>query len=472
LYYNAKYFKDKVFIKLKKYKISYILLIITLIGYFSCQREKKQSLSGNVSSASVSIKKTSTGFSMYRNGEPYFIKGVGGYTHLKELKDLGGNSIRVWDTSDADRILDQAQENGLTVMLGIWIGREKEGFNYFDNEAINKLKQQIKADVLQYRNHPALLVWCLGNELENGTANARAWKVINEIAVMVRELDPNHPITMAVNSINPRVIRIIKRDIPAVELLSFNIYAGLASLDEQLKEADWGGPYIISEYSSKGYWESASTSWKAPIEYNSSEKSAFIGNLYKKYIQNNPPNCLGSYAFYWGSKQECTPTWFSILDENGRKSAVADMLQNVWTGQWPANKAPAIVNISLTQQNNTPVKEISAGEIYFAHVNAKDFEGDSLTYKWEVLPESNWKELDGSVDKETKPMAVKNVLLQNQGATVKIKSPLKPGPYRLFVYVYDEKESFGTANIPFFVDGEKKNVNVISKAFVYVNNRK
>jgi len=442
---------------LKKHKIYYfyILLIIS----FSCRQGNKQELPENNTSLTVSIRNTENGYSMYRNDKPYFIKGVGGYSHFKELKEMGGNSIRVWDTNDADRILDQAQENGLTVMLGIWMVREREGFNYFDQEAVKKLKEQIKADILRYRNHPALLVWCLGNELEKGVANARVWKVVNEIAIMIQELDPNHPLTLAVNDYSPRVIRTIKKDCPAIKLLSFNVYGALPTFTKNLHEAGWNGPYIISEYSFRGYWESDVTSWYAPIEFNSSEKSDYLGNLYKNYILKHPPACLGSYAFFWGNKQECTPTWFSILDDEGRKSAIADMLQYMWTGHWPTNRAPAIKNISLNFTNQTYNNEISSGETYYAHVKASDFEGDSLSYKWEVLPESNWAELDGSVDIEMKPLAVNNVLLNNNTATIKLKCPLNPGPYRLFVYVYDGKGNYGTANIAFLAVGNKKNIN-------------
>ena len=408
-------------------------------------------MSGKVILSGVSIKKFSNGYKLYKNGKPYFIKGVGGYTHLKELKERGGNSIRVWDTNDADRILNQAQKNDLTVMLGLWIVREREGFNYFDEQAVSKLKEKIKADVLRYRKHPALLVWCLGNELENGNTNAKSWKVINEIAVMIRELDPNHPLTLAVNSISPRVIRTIKKDCPAIELLSFNVYAALPYLTEKLMQAEWDGPYIISEYSAKGYWEVPTTYWEAPAELNSTQKTEFVSKLYKKYIRTHDTKCLGAYAFFWGSKQECTPTWFSILDEEGRKMAMADMLQYMWTGRYPANRAPNIGTISLTMENKVHVNQLSSGETYLAQVQANDLEADSLSYKWEILPESNWADLDGSVDKEVKPLPIKNLLLVDNTASVKLKSPLKKGPYRIFVYVYDGKGSFATANIPFLV---------------------
>ena len=40
-------------------------------------------------------KKEKNHFRLYRNNEPYFIKGAGGYTYYEKLKECGGNSVLV-----------------------------------------------------------------------------------------------------------------------------------------------------------------------------------------------------------------------------------------------------------------------------------------------------------------------------------------------------------------------------------------
>ena len=68
---------------------------------------------------------------------------------------------------------------------------------------------------------------------------------------------------------------------------------------------------MITEWGPTGWWETASTEWKAPIEQTSEEKRQVYEERYTQYISANP-RCLGSFVFLWGQKEERTPTWFSL----------------------------------------------------------------------------------------------------------------------------------------------------------------
>ena len=63
------------------------------------------------------IVKTEEGFKLLRNGEYYYVNGAGGSTYLKELAEIGGNSIRTWATGDGLAVLDSAHKYGLTVCM-------------------------------------------------------------------------------------------------------------------------------------------------------------------------------------------------------------------------------------------------------------------------------------------------------------------------------------------------------------------
>ncbi|WP_345266656.1 glycoside hydrolase family 2 TIM barrel-domain containing protein [Nibrella viscosa] len=427
--------------------------LLILLYVMGCQSQDRPVYRAGKQARTVTIQQDASGFSLYRNGQPYYIRGAGGYTYYDRLKAMGGNSIRVWDTSDADRILDQANEQGLTVMLGIWIVREKEGFNYFSQEAVAQLKERVRKEVLRYRNHPALLMWCIGNEIDFGLFNIKAWRVINEIAAIVHELDPNHPTTTTLIDVSPRVVRLLKEECPHIDLPSINSYRALPFFAENLQQSGWDGPYIVTEFGPPGAWESEKhTDWNIPVELTSSQKAEFIKERYTNDILGNASRCLGSYIFFWGQKQECTPTWFSLFTKSGEKTASADMMQYLWSGQWPVNRAPHLMSVRLQAADNTPANRLRPGQTYSAQVLVNDPEGDPLRYYWEVLPESDWRDLDGSVEKEVKPTPVDNVLITNNNAEIQLTGNLNPGPYRLFVYVYDDKGSVATANVPFLAE--------------------
>ncbi|GAB3811659.1 hypothetical protein GCM10028895_01990 [Pontibacter rugosus] len=107
----------------------------------------------------VQIVQKGDSFMLMRNGEPYFIKGAAGYDHYGRLSEYGGNSVRVWHSVNAQQVLDSAHKYGLTVTLGLWMAREREGFNYYDKELVAEQTERLREVVLRFKNHPALLMW-------------------------------------------------------------------------------------------------------------------------------------------------------------------------------------------------------------------------------------------------------------------------------------------------------------------------
>ena len=57
-------------------------------------------------------------------------------------------------------MLDAAQKLGVTVKLGLRMKMEAvHKFDYDDADAVRRQFKQIKARVLELKDHPALLVW-------------------------------------------------------------------------------------------------------------------------------------------------------------------------------------------------------------------------------------------------------------------------------------------------------------------------
>ena len=94
---------------MKKQLIIYILsgiFILILLGLFTLRY--LHGVKNIDETRTVFIKKTDQGFQLYRNGSPFFIQGASGNSHLKELADIGGNTLRVYDTINITNILNEA----------------------------------------------------------------------------------------------------------------------------------------------------------------------------------------------------------------------------------------------------------------------------------------------------------------------------------------------------------------------------
>ena len=58
------------------------------------------------------IERRGSGYELYRNGKPFWIKGAGGRTHFDKLAAAGGNTVRLWGTDGAQPLMDMAYSNG------------------------------------------------------------------------------------------------------------------------------------------------------------------------------------------------------------------------------------------------------------------------------------------------------------------------------------------------------------------------
>ena len=140
----------------------------------------------------VELEKTGQGWQLLRGGEPYFIRGAGGDASLQQLAAAGANSIRTWSADNIGEQLDAAHALGLSVTVGIWLGHERHGFDYSDNAQVLKQFEKARGIVLRHKDHPAVLLWGIGNEMEGFESgdNAAIWTAVNDIAVMVKENGP------------------------------------------------------------------------------------------------------------------------------------------------------------------------------------------------------------------------------------------------------------------------------------------
>jgi hypothetical protein len=403
--------------------------------------------------AKVELRQHDGKYRLYVDGKEFYVRGAGcEFGDIERLAMHGANSFRTWRTENGQQsgqqVLDRAQKSGLKVLMCVEVARERHGFNYDDKDAVSRQFADIKAQILKYKDHPALLGWILGNELNLQSKNPKVWDAVNDLAKFIHEADPNHPATTALAGISKGVVDEIKKRATALDFLSVQSYGDIINLQKRLKDAQWEGPYMVTEWGATGHWEVASTQWKAPIEETSSQKAKVFAERHEKAIAADPLRCLGSYVFLWGQKQERTPTWYGMFTEQGEETETVEVMHKIWTGRDPANHVPRVENVNLNGLFANQNIRLKIGNPLSADIRSSDPDNDRLSYSFEIMPEST--DLKTGGDFETKPPVVASV--HGEKGTAQLKAPDKEGAYRLFFYVRDGKGNCGTANIPFFVE--------------------
>ena len=401
----------------------------------------------------VELELTGSGYQLMRGGEPYTIKGAGmGIDDIESFAAHGGNSIRNWttvaDNQGTQDLLDSAHANGVTVSLCLSMRSERGGFDYNDVQAVAAQLDLFREEVLKYRDHPALLVWIIGNELNHSYTNAKVYDAVNDVASMIRELDPNHPTTTTLAGFREKAIDDIKTRAPNLDFISIQLYGELFGLPDRIQATNFRLPFMVTEWGTLGYWEMETTSWGAPVELTSSEKAAKILEAHREILAKLKGQLIGSYVFLWGQKQERTPTWFGVLTESGEETESVDVMHFIWNGAWPADRSPRVNSILLDGKNARQNVALMAGETYEASFDVFDHQNGPLSYRWEVKPESDADQVGG--DREDAIPNIEHLIDEATAAKMQITAP-GPGAYRLFAYAYDAHGHAAHANIPFLV---------------------
>lgn len=305
----------------------------------------------------------------------------------------------------------------------------------------------VRETVRKHRGHPAILMWGLGNEMEGPSSDGkdpRVWKELNVLAGIVKEEDPDHPVMTVIAGAAESKVKGILEHYPNIDVLGVNAYSGASGAARAVKASGWKKPFVLTEFGPQGHWEVPKTSWGAPVE-PTSQKKASSYYAAQSLLSEDKDICLGSYVFLWGQKQEVTSTWYGMFLRSGEKLPTVDAMTRAWTGKWPDNRSPRVTAF------DSPLKEASVppGQSITASVTVSDPEGDPLSWEWAVIEESSDKKEGG--DAEAVPPSVKDAVTSSGEGKATVRTPDKPGAYRLFVTVRDGKGGASAENIPFQV---------------------
>lgn len=427
----------------------FVLLVIAVST--SC---KDANISEN--KATVYIKKTGDSYQLIRNNHPYFINGGAAHPDfLLELKLAGANTARIYDTINLQAALDKAHQLGLAVVADIPLPKFKNDPEFYENQVMfDLMEERVRNTIVQYKDHPALLYWNLGNELYYPYMYKRTkfHRNFNSLIDMVHEVDPNHPVsTVTIGANRFRVLSIITRS-PQLDFISFNSFGVLGQFSDNMKpiEKIWNGPHVITEWGINGPWEAQRTLWDVPIEETSTKKAEQIKDRYNRYMKPlSENNSLGSFIFYWGFKYESTNTWFSLFGKDKTKTQAAFEMNKIWTGHKRKYPGPKIDYILMNEKGALDNIVLPPNIPAQARIAILEESEEKYEYHWEIRS-SLLDENEG--DQNSLPLKY----ISTKAKTIEFETPKKEGPYRLYLYATNGSDYIATANIPFYILDSKK----------------
>jgi hypothetical protein len=388
-------------------------------------------------------------YTLVRDGQPYFIEGAGGGASKKFLQQCGGNSFRTWGGDDIDDQLDEAQKLGLTVTVGFWMGHERHHFDYNNEAAVAAQKERAIKLVKKYKDHPAVLMWAIGNEMEGFKEgdNRKIWEAVQDIAAEIKKIDPNHPTATVVAEIGGKRIELINEICKDVDIVGINSYGGGPSLSERYRKQGGTKPFMITEFGPPGTWEVGVNAWGAPSELTSTEKAKSYRATYEgSILKEKGKLCLGSYVFAWGNKQEATATWYGLFLPDETRLEAIDTMTQLWGGQLPANRCPQIKPLTIAKPSVKP------GETISIKLDVTDPDNDNLRVEWKIYVDPAQYHTGG--DTQPEPEQHPEYIVKGGLTGCELQMPKDSGGgYWIYAFVYDGKGGAAVSNAPVHVDG-------------------
>jgi len=116
---------------------------------------------------------------------------------IQKLKAMGANAYRTAHNPLAEEFYDAADRMGMLVMDETRHLGDTYAQKATDNTTYSDLSD-LKAIVLQHRNHPSVIMWSLANE-EGQQRTEHGAQIFAAMKTAVRKLDPTRPTTSAMN---------------------------------------------------------------------------------------------------------------------------------------------------------------------------------------------------------------------------------------------------------------------------------
>jgi len=373
----------------------------------------------------------------------FYIKGVGcglaqgkkGEDYLKLAKELGANCVRTWGIDQGNKAyLDKAWEYGIMVNAGIWLNWPKtDNISYIGvNSHKNKLRRETLDYIKQFKDHPAILMWNIGNEVlffsESEEEKIAFCKFLESLIRDIKQIDPKHPIIYA--SAAYLNLKYLKEYVPSLDIIGMNSYCSIRTIHSSWDFLKINRPYVITEYGPYLPSDSRRDINGGAIELGDYQKASIYRD-YTEQIKSFEGCNLGGFAFHLGETTQESMTWWNINEGNLKKQSYWSIYE-AYTGKPASCSTPKISKLILSK-----IRNLNPGEIIDAEVKVADQK--HLLYEWRISTA-----LEGILKYYVNQYIGPKI--SSKDSKVKLEMPKEEGIYRIHCFVKDKNGNVSSIN--------------------------
>ncbi len=382
---------------------------------------------------------------------PFYIKGVGcgiaigknGEDYLKLARDLGANTVRTWGTDQGTQeYLDLAGRYGLKVCAGIWLNyvNEKGEYSYLIDEDYKKSKrQEVLAYVRKFKDHPAILMWGVGNEAIFFTKDEKEkialCEFLEDLIKEVHRVDPGHPVVYASAGIMD--LAYLAKYVPSLDIVGINEYGSIRTAHGSWDQLGFNKPYCFTEYGPYLSIDRPKDENGKAIELSDTNKAKRYREFCEQINSFKGYN-VGGFVFHLGETTQESMTWWNINQGNFKRASYWAIYE-LYTGKKALWLPFWIKRLSLSKTTDIKPHETIEADV---ETNQETSDGLSFTY---ALSSANENILKYYVN-DYVPCEI-----LGQGSKAKIKAPSKKGVYRVYCFVRDGWGNVASVNRSIFV---------------------
>ncbi|HSV43952.1 MAG TPA: glycoside hydrolase family 2 TIM barrel-domain containing protein [Candidatus Bathyarchaeia archaeon] len=232
------------------------------------------------------------------------------------MKEMGVNTIREYHQPfqpSKEVLRDMYEKYGIRVIMGDFLGKYTlgsgatwfEGTDYENPQHRKNMMDSVRRMVEEFKDEPYILLWLLGNENNYGVASnadkkpEAYYKFANEVAKMIKSLDPNHPVALCNG--DTLYLDIFGKHTPDIDIYAANVYRGdygFGAFWEQVRDAA-GKPAFITEYGVPAYAKYLTLDEAEHLQANYHEGNWIDIESNIAGQPDSPGNALGGVIFQW-----------------------------------------------------------------------------------------------------------------------------------------------------------------------------